>query len=194
VQSYALLMSSLGKTKLTFMKTVTIISALIALSSLAFFSCQEKSDATTNSDASENSLSWNFDSSFVIDSSEAVGYISDYQDFIDSVVKELAHGDASKEAYYKARLTYGARVYIHELQAMMDTVKAHVPERDRDGDSASLYIMLGSMPSEGDSDSTHAIFCLDSWKNNEGERTNFRSMFFDFVRPCPTSCPSWFRQ
>ena len=170
------------------MKTVTIISALIALSSLAFFSCQEKSDAKTNT------ASWSPEGPYVIDSTEAVAYINDYQTFIDSVIDSLAHGDPSKAAYFKARLTYGARFRIHELQAMMDTVKAHVREGDRDSDSASLYVMQASIPGSTSVDSTHPIFNLQRWKNVDGRRVNLVNTFYDFVRPCPTSCPSWFRQ
>lgn len=172
------------------MKTLTIFSALMALSSLAFFSCQGNPDATTTSDAATNVTPWNPEDPFVIDSTEAVGYINDYQLFNDSIIEVLSNGDPSKAVYFKARLTYGARIYIHELQAMMDTVKAHVREGDRDADSASLYIMMASMPGTASVDSTHTIFNLQRWKSGGG-RVN---TFFDFVRPCPTSCPSWFRQ
>jgi len=172
------------------MKTLTIFSALMAFG-LALFSCQEKSDATTNEDTSTNELRWDPKNTFVIDSAAARGYVSDYQVFTDSIIDALSHGDAAKEAYFKSRLVSGAKVYIHELQAMMDSVRVNLGEGESD-DLASLYVMLAKDPLN-DSDSTHIIFNLNIW-NSGGSPANSQSMFFDFVRPCPTSCPSWFRQ
>jgi hypothetical protein len=183
-------MSSLGQTKLNSMKTLTIFSAFIALSCMAFFSCQEQTDATSNADAANNTPSWDRDNSFIIDSAEARTRISEYQAFIEGIIDTLSHGDPAKEAYYRARLVSGARVYIHELQAMMDSVKVNFGD-GRNTDSASLYVMLAQDPLN-DSDSTHIIFNLNF--SNNSNSSSIKSLFYDFVRPCPTSCPPWYKR
>ena len=162
------------------MKTLTIVSMLVAVGSLAFFSCQEKSDGNSHSDHANVRDS----SRFEINADSARHYIKAYQDFITDLGGLLSSGDSLPLPNYSEKLVYGANVDFAELRDILND--AHERRVAGSHDSTSLYIMLGLMPHSG-TDTTHVIFCLDMIKDGR----TVASEFYDFVRPCPTSCPSW---
>lgn len=157
------------------MKTLTILSMLVAVGSLAFFSCQED----TNQSKNEVQLP---ESSYNIDSVDAVHYILSYVDFIDSVKNALPERTFPDKGQ---KLVYGASVDLDELHEILTEAKSQ--KGSGDTENYEFYIMLGVKPS-GETDSTHLIFCLEMEKS--GGPTEYA--YYDFVRPCPTSCPTGF--
>lgn len=162
------------------MKTLSIFSALFLFGSLAFMSCQDvkSSEHDVNHSASDDS------SNYEIPERLALEYIQKYERFADSINQVLSAGDSA--LYYKNAqiLVDGAWTNLEELRKILD--QAAAKEKSGEADSCSLHIMLGIMPKSG-KDSTHIIYCLESFLDNVSQDL----MFFDFVRPCPTSCPSW---
>ena len=113
--------------------------------------------------------------SYQIDSADAVQYISDYQNYIDSVSDTLSNNYATQFPNPAEKLVYGARVDLMTLREILLNSDRLNPEND------TLYLMMGTM--ENEADSTGLIFCLNSGADDSW-------LFFDFTMPCPNACPT----
>lgn len=142
-------------------------SLLIASISACDQSKPEESNERTESSFAEVTESDSLES-YQIPNIDARSYIDKYQEYITSIEPEIS---SPEEAQF---LTYGAKVDLAELARIVGRAQ------DPDSDSSQIFVMMGIMPS----DTTEVIFCLN--KYSEG---NVTSSFFDFTRPCPTSCP-----
>jgi len=108
----------------------------------------------------------------------AVDFISEYQNTVDSMT--------TISPDLKDVLVYGAKVHLHELEAII------VNSEWRQNGYDSLYIMMGIVEGK-----THMIFALQDTVPALKKKTlstskyspAMETAYFDFTFPCPTACP-----
>lgn len=179
-------MSSFGKTKQKTMKTLTIFSAFVAFGCAALFSCQDAS----NEDSVSMGENFEDSTSYEIPTDSALNYINSYIAYIDSLNVYLGNKEPVIFPNSGQRLVYGGATALSELQEILNHAQSKIDRQN--ADSSSFHIMLGLTPRRG-GDSTHVIFCLEMFNLDGGRQSSLGNTFYDFVRPCPTSCPSWVR-
>ncbi|MDG1331026.1 MAG: hypothetical protein P8P74_01765 [Crocinitomicaceae bacterium] len=160
------------------MKTVTIYSISILFGIITLFSCQEAQEKEREFEEAPR------DGSYVFQLTEqtAKARINRYAEYVDELSDSLVDNESAAFRNSKSILAHGAEVELVELRRILrwsDSLESL-------GEVNRIYTMTGI---KGTKESGHAevIFCLESYK----EEADTTLLFFNFTRPCPTSCPSW---
>ncbi len=126
---------------------------------------------------------------FKIDSTEAYKALIEYKDYIDGVQVALVKSDSLRYHDDKNKLNYGVGVKLMELRQVLWNSKYHPLHGEGYIDKDSLFLMNAIRDDKG-KEVTEIIFALKCYDESTGAYDSTWK-FFDFTRPCPTSCPGF---
>jgi len=156
------------------LKIIFRLSVFLFLICSCSWACQEETDPPASPELPHLGLTDSL-ASYRIDSVDAIQYINNYQEYINSVNDTLSNNYAAQFPDSRKKLVYGARVDLQELrQVLFDANRSNL-------DNDTLYLMLGTMGNEADS--TGLVFSLQSGTDGSWQ-------FYDFTMPCPNACPN----